>query len=133
MTCPHCRGIDRRALLGLLGLGVASALAGCDTEPHSAAAAADHAHAAAAARHVRPSPHPAPTPDATAAWLLVRIPRRSSLAAVTSVAVVAALFGLGVWSYGDMHVNQGPGSVTNRILPVRGVTPGGHASAPPLP
>jgi peptidoglycan-N-acetylglucosamine deacetylase len=30
MSCPHCLGIDRRALLLLLGLGVASVLAGCD-------------------------------------------------------------------------------------------------------
>ena len=49
------------------------------------------------------------------AWLLVRVPRRSSLAAATSVAVVAAMFGLGLWSFGDMRVNQGPGKVTNQI------------------
>jgi hypothetical protein len=42
------------------------------------------------------------------AWLLVRVSRRSSLAAATSVAVVAAIFGLGLWSFGDMRVNQGP-------------------------
>jgi hypothetical protein len=64
------------------------------------------------------------------AWLLVRVPRRSSLAAATSVAVVAALFGLGVWSYGDMRVNQGPGSITNRPLPVHGVAPGGFRPGP---
>ena len=50
------------------------------------------------------------------AWLLVRVPRRASLAAATSVAVVAAMFGLGVWSFGDMRVNQGPQQVTARIL-----------------
>ncbi len=55
MTCPNCQGIDRRALLGLLGLGVASVLAGCDTESHRAAIAADH---------VRPTPRPARTPAA---------------------------------------------------------------------
>ncbi len=54
------------------------------------------------------------------AWLLVRVPRRSSLAAATSVAVVAAMFGLGVWSFGDMRVNQGPGKVV-------------HGAGPPVP
>jgi peptidoglycan-N-acetylglucosamine deacetylase len=58
MTCPHCLGIDRRALLGLLGLGVASVVAGCDAGPHSAAMAASHAH---------PRPHPARTSATTAA------------------------------------------------------------------
>jgi peptidoglycan-N-acetylglucosamine deacetylase len=73
MTCPHCLGLDRRALLGLLGLGVASALAGCDTEAHGEAAAASHVHAAA--RHqVRPSPGRPPTPAATAAATLPPIP-----------------------------------------------------------
>jgi peptidoglycan-N-acetylglucosamine deacetylase len=52
MTCPNCQGIDRRALLGLLGLGVAAVLAGCDIKPD---------HPGAAADHVRPRPHPAPT------------------------------------------------------------------------
>ncbi len=51
MTCPNCQGIDRRALFGLLGLGTASVLAGCDIKPHSAVAAANH---------VRPIPHSAP-------------------------------------------------------------------------
>ena len=49
------------------------------------------------------------------AWLLVRVPRRSLLAAVTSVAVVAAMFGLGGWAFGDMRVNQVPHRVTVRI------------------
>jgi peptidoglycan-N-acetylglucosamine deacetylase len=57
MTCPHCLGIDRRALLGLLGLGVAGVLAGCDIEPHSAATTAGHAGS---------RPHPARTPTAAA-------------------------------------------------------------------
>jgi len=51
MTCPNCQGIDRRALLGLLGLGTASVLAGCDIKPHSAGA-----------NHVRPGPHSASGP-----------------------------------------------------------------------
>jgi peptidoglycan-N-acetylglucosamine deacetylase len=57
MTCPHCQGIDRRALLGLLGLGVAGVLAGCDAQPRNAAMAANHA---------RPKQHPA-HPSVTAA------------------------------------------------------------------
>jgi hypothetical protein len=51
------------------------------------------------------------------AWLLVRVPRRTSLAAATSVAVAAAMFGLGVWSFGDMRVNQGPHQVRNQQGP----------------
>jgi len=79
MTCPHCPDIDRRALIGLLGLGVASFLAGCDIMPRTAASAADHAH---------PSPHPdltdtpaaapattaAPTPAAPSATAQATIP-----------------------------------------------------------
>jgi peptidoglycan-N-acetylglucosamine deacetylase len=72
MTCPNCLGIDRRALLGLLGLGVAGVLAGCGTKPHSADTAA---HGAAAAAHRgHPSPHPAATPATTAAAALPPIP-----------------------------------------------------------
>jgi hypothetical protein len=53
------------------------------------------------------------------AWLLVRGPRRPALAAATSVAVVAAMFGLGVWSFGDMRVNQGPQRIIiGRLQPV---------------
>ncbi|HWM97973.1 MAG TPA: hypothetical protein VNO54_13020, partial [Streptosporangiaceae bacterium] len=37
------------------------------------------------------------------AWLLVRVPRRQPLAAITTLAVVAALFGLGVWAFHDMY------------------------------
>jgi peptidoglycan/xylan/chitin deacetylase (PgdA/CDA1 family) len=64
MSCPHCLPIDRRALLGVLGLGVASALVGCGgTKPDGAAEAGDQFH-------VRP--HPAtsttvPRPPATPA------------------------------------------------------------------
>ena len=32
-----------------------------------------------------------------AAWLVTRVPRQSSLAVATSAAVVAAMFGLGIW------------------------------------
>jgi peptidoglycan-N-acetylglucosamine deacetylase len=69
MSCPHCLGIDRRALLGLLGLGVASVLAGCDDiKPDRAAMAASH---------VRPSPRSAttaPTPPAPSAAAPAPIP-----------------------------------------------------------
>jgi peptidoglycan-N-acetylglucosamine deacetylase len=57
MTCPQCQGIDRRALLGLLGLGVAGVLAGCDIMP---------GHAVTAAGHLHPSTHPTPRPTTTA-------------------------------------------------------------------
>jgi peptidoglycan-N-acetylglucosamine deacetylase len=75
MTCPHCHGIDRRALLGLLGLGVASVLAGCDTGPHRTAMAADHVHprqrpartSAKTAPAAPPRPSPAALPPIPAA------------------------------------------------------------------
>jgi peptidoglycan/xylan/chitin deacetylase (PgdA/CDA1 family) len=57
MTCAHCLGIDRRALLGLLGVGIASVLAGCDNKARIAAAAASHVH---------PGRHPAPASTTTA-------------------------------------------------------------------
>jgi peptidoglycan/xylan/chitin deacetylase (PgdA/CDA1 family) len=56
MTCPHCLGVGRRALLGFLGIGVASVLAGCDTKAYSAATVG---------RHVHPSPHAALSPATT--------------------------------------------------------------------
>jgi hypothetical protein len=37
------------------------------------------------------------------AWLLVRAPRRQPLVAVTTLVVVAALFGLGGWAFHDMY------------------------------
>jgi peptidoglycan/xylan/chitin deacetylase (PgdA/CDA1 family) len=57
VTCPHCQGIDRRELLGLLGLGVAGVLTGCDAGPRSAATSARSGGA---------KPHPAPTPTGPA-------------------------------------------------------------------
>ena len=44
------------------------------------------------------------------AWLVVRVPPRAGLAALTSAAVVAALFGLGLWGFADMrdHAFLGP-------------------------
>jgi len=43
------------------------------------------------------------------AWLLVRVPRKASLAAVTTAAVVVAMFGLGHWSYNTMREFRLPG------------------------
>ena len=37
------------------------------------------------------------------AWLLVRVPRRQPVVAVTALSVVAALFGLGGWAFHDMY------------------------------
>jgi len=37
------------------------------------------------------------------AWLVVRVPRRAALAAVTSAAVVAGMFTLGIWSFTNMR------------------------------
>jgi hypothetical protein len=37
------------------------------------------------------------------AWLLVRVPRSQPLAAITTLAIVAALFGLGNWAFHDMY------------------------------
>ena len=53
------------------------------------------------------------------AWLLVRVPRRPPLIAVTTLAVVAALFGLGSWAFHDMY--QHP--FGSQLVVVRG--PGG--------
>ena len=55
MTCPQCKGIDRRALVGLLGLGVASVLTGCGKSRS----------AATTAIHVRPAPMSTTTAPAT--------------------------------------------------------------------
>jgi peptidoglycan-N-acetylglucosamine deacetylase len=62
MTCPHCRGADRRSLLGLLGLGIVSVLAGCDS-PGRAATTATHLRPVATTSPVAPPPPtPAPIP-----------------------------------------------------------------------
>jgi len=67
------------------------------------------------------------------AWLLVRAPRRQPLAAITTLTVVAALFGLGGWAFHDMYqfpfgrqlvVVHGPGG-TVRLQPGPGVRIGG--------
>jgi hypothetical protein len=42
------------------------------------------------------------------AWLVTRIPGRAWLAGLTTTAVVAAMFGLGAWSYHDMAAHPFP-------------------------
>jgi peptidoglycan/xylan/chitin deacetylase (PgdA/CDA1 family) len=75
MTCPHCRGIDRRALLGLLGLGVASVLAGCDIKPGRAATAATHVqHSPAPAAPIPPPTTPPPLPSPSPAPIPPPVP-----------------------------------------------------------
>ena len=73
------------------------------------------------------------------AWLLVRVPRRQPLVAVTTLAVVAALFGLGGWAFHDMYqfpfgsqilVVPGPGG-TVELKPGPGVMIGGPGSVAP--
>ncbi len=72
------------------------------------------------------------------AWLLVRVPSRRLVAAITTFAVVVALFGLGGWAFHDMYqfpfgrqllVVHGPGG-TVELKPGPGVRigPGGRAA-----
>jgi peptidoglycan-N-acetylglucosamine deacetylase len=65
MTCRNCLGIDRRALLGLLGLGAAGVLAGCDIKPD---------HAAAEPAHAGPRPRPVRRPATASPPRLPPIP-----------------------------------------------------------
>ncbi len=67
------------------------------------------------------------------AWLLVRVPRGQPLAAITTLTVAAALFGLGGWAFHDMYqfpmgaqlqVVHGPGG-TIQLRPGPGVRIGG--------
>jgi hypothetical protein len=67
------------------------------------------------------------------AWLLVRVPRGRPLAAITTLVVVAALFGLGGWAFHDMYqfpfgsqlvVVHGPGG-TVELAPAPGAVVGG--------
>ena len=67
------------------------------------------------------------------AWLLVRVPRRQPLVAMTTLVVVAALFGLGGWAFHDMYqfpfgsqlvVVPGPGG-TIELEPGPGAMTGG--------
>ena len=54
------------------------------------------------------------------AWLLVRVPRTRPLVAITTLAVVAALFGLGGWAFHDMY--QFPFGPQIRVVPGPGGT-----------
>jgi hypothetical protein len=67
------------------------------------------------------------------AWLLVRVPRKQPLVAITTLAVIAALFGLGGWAFHDMYkfpfgpqfaVVPGPGG-TVELQPGPGAINGG--------
>ena len=73
------------------------------------------------------------------AWLLVRVPRRQPVAAITTLAVVAALFGLGGWAFHDMCqfpfgpqlvVVHGPGG-TVQLEPGPGAGIGGPGAVAP--
>jgi hypothetical protein len=61
------------------------------------------------------------------AWLLVRVPRGQPLVAVTTLAVVAALFGLGGWAFQDMY--QRPFGPKIAVVP----GPGGTVELEPGP
>ena len=72
------------------------------------------------------------------AWLLARVPRRLPLAAITTLAVVAALFGLGGRAFHDMYqfpfgqqvvVVHGPGGAVE-LKPGPGTRIGGPAAPP---
>jgi hypothetical protein len=63
------------------------------------------------------------------AWLLVRVPHRQPLTAITAFTVVAAMFGLGGWAFHDMYqspfgrqlqVGRGPGG-TVQLKPGPGI------------
>jgi len=70
------------------------------------------------------------------AWLLVRLPRRLPLTAITTLAVAGVLFGLGGWAFHDMYqfpfgrqlqVVHGPGG-TVELKPGPGARIGGPAA-----
>jgi hypothetical protein len=70
------------------------------------------------------------------AWLLVRVPRRLPLAAITTLVVAGVLFGLGGWAFHDMYqfpfgrqlqVVHGPGG-TVELKPGPGARIGGPAA-----
>ena len=61
------------------------------------------------------------------AWLLVRVPRKQPFIAITTLAVVAALFGLGSWAFHDMY--QFPFGPQFAVVP----GPGGTVKLKPGP
>ena len=71
------------------------------------------------------------------AWLLVRVPRRQPLVAITTFVMAGALFGLGAWAFRDMYqfpfgqqlvVVHGPGG-TVKLEPGPGAKAGGPGGA----
>ena len=73
------------------------------------------------------------------AWLLVRVPRRQPLVAITTLAVVGTLSGLGGWAFHDMYqhpfgpqliVVPGPGG-TVELKPGPGARIGGPGRVAP--
>jgi hypothetical protein len=73
------------------------------------------------------------------AWLLVRVPRRQPLAAITTLVVAGVLFGLGSWAFHNMYqfpfgrqlqVVHGPGG-TVELKPGPGVRIGGPVGVAP--
>ena len=75
------------------------------------------------------------------AWLLVRLPRRLPLTAITTLVVAGVLFGLGGWAFHDMYqfpfgrqlqVVHGPGG-TVELKPGPGARIGGPAAPPGRP
>jgi hypothetical protein len=65
------------------------------------------------------------------AWLVVRVPPRESLAAVTSAVVVAAMFGMGIWSYNDMRPPMSSGQHSIGHGPPRGTRARPHGQNRP--
>jgi hypothetical protein len=51
------------------------------------------------------------------AWPATRLPLRAPLAAVTAAAVVAAMFGLGIWSYTSMRTCPFTGICAGQLPP----------------
>jgi hypothetical protein len=64
-------------------------------------------------------------------WLVTRLPRRASLAAVTATAVAVAMFGLGAWSFAVIH--QSPFRISNIRLPAVAPQQGPSAQPAALP
>jgi hypothetical protein len=62
------------------------------------------------------------------AWLVIRVPRRGALAVLATAAVVAAMFGLGGWSFTAMRQAPFPGMVRHPGGPPR---EGSHPVGPP--
>jgi hypothetical protein len=64
------------------------------------------------------------------AALATRVPRRAALAAATSAILVAAMFGLGLWSFHAMRESRLGGTGRARPVPVGVVVPTGQPGRP---